>query len=80
MFLGNLVLVHVLSKLFFSTGQEQVTRLLEEPDRIKEEQMSMAEIEKQMLALKQDASNHSVTIAKLMHEDFAIDVAAAWQR
>ena len=42
--------------------------------------MSMAEIEKQMLALKQDASNHSVAIAKLMHEDFAIDVAAAWQR
>ena len=42
--------------------------------------MSMVEIEKQMVALKQDASNHSLAIAKLMHEDFAIDVAAAWQR
>ena len=61
-------------------GHEQITHLLDEPDRIKEEQMAMCEIDKQMTSLRQDASSHSTTLARLMHEDFAIDVAAAWQR
>lgn len=61
-------------------GHEQVTKLLSEPDRVKEEEMAMGEIRKQMESLKQDASSHTNTLSRLMHEDFAIDVAAAWQR
>lgn len=67
-------------KVNIVTGHDQTIRLLKEPDRVKEEGMAMLEIKKQMESLKQDASSHTNYLSRLMHEGFAIDVAAAWQR
>lgn len=62
------------------SGQEQIVRLIDEPDRVKEEEMKISEASKSISTLKQDAAAHSGRLASVMHEELPADVAASLQR